>query len=228
MCRRNAQYTLGGIAEMDDAFSVRNYPQVDDVRMWSNSSNNTGWRYGSADDEAPGTREKFNSHDLAEYTVGVEFFETVFIYSLLTRATKYGILFIALIFLGVLIFDNYYGRKNNAKLALTQYVIIGAGLALFYLTLLAASEHMGFTAAYAAAAVVNAVMTGGYVASAMRDRRPAIFIMAVQTLLYAFLFFILRMEDYALISGTALLVAATAALMFATRNINRPGVDTAD
>jgi inner membrane protein len=200
---------------------VRNYPQADDVRMWSNSSLNTQWRYD--DGGASGAREKFNSHDLAEYAVGVEFFETVFLYSLMTRATKYGILFIALIFLGVLIFDSYYGRKNNAKLALTQYVIIGAGLTLFYLTLLAASEHMGFTAAYVAAAAVNAVMTGGYVAAAMRDRRPAIFIMAVQTLLYAFLFFILRMEDYSLISGTALLVAASAALMFVTRNINRPG-----
>ena len=202
---------------------VRNFPQVDDVTKWSNSSLNTGWRYGYEDGDSQPARERFNSHDLAEYTVGVEFFETVFIYSLLTRATKYGILFIALIFLGILIFDNYYGRKNNAKLALTQYVIIGAGLALFYLTLLAASEHIGFTMAYVAAAVLNAVMTGGYVASAMRDRRPAIFIMVVQTLLYAFLFFILRMEDYALISGTALLVAATAALMFVTRNINRPG-----
>ncbi|MDR1133233.1 MAG: cell envelope integrity protein CreD [Synergistaceae bacterium] len=201
---------------------VRNYPQADDVRTWINSSFNTGWRYGSDGDEVQAAREKFNSHDLSEYIVGVEFFETVFLYSLLTRATKYGILFIALIFLGVLIFDNYYGRKNKAKLALTQYVIIGAGLALFYLTLLAASEHIGFTSAYVAAAALNAVMTGGYVASAMRDRRPAIFIMVVQTLLYAFLFFILRMEDYSLISGTALLVAATAALMFVTRNVNRP------
>ena len=57
----------------------------------------------------------------------------------------------------------------------------------------------------------------------MRDRRPAIFMIVVQTLLYAFLFFILRMEDYSLVSGTALLVAATAALMLVTRNINRPG-----
>jgi inner membrane protein len=202
---------------------VRNYPQVDDVKTWTYSSLSTQWRYADGDGETPITPEKFNSHDLAEYVVGVEFFETVFLYSLLIRATKYGILFIALIFLGVLIFDNYYGRKNNAKLALTQYVIIGVGLALFYLTLLAASEHMGFTAAYVAAAAVNAVMTGGYVASAMRDKRPAISIMTVQTLLYAFLFFILRMEDYALISGTSLLVAATAALMFVTRNINRPG-----
>jgi inner membrane protein len=202
---------------------VRNYPQADDVRTWSNSSLNTKWRYGGDESETPGAIEKFNSHDLAEYAVGVEFFETVFLYSLLMRATKFGILFIALIFLGVLIFDNYYGRKNNVKLALTQYVIIGVGLALFYLTLLAASEHIGFTAAYVAAAAVNAVMTGGYVASAMRDRRPAISVMAVQTLLYAFLFFILRMEDYALVSGTALLVAATAGLMFVTRNVNRPG-----
>jgi inner membrane protein len=211
-------------AEWEVPNLVRNYPQVDDVSTWVNSSFSTSWRYAGEDGDAPRERARdgFYLHDLAEYTVGVEFFETVFLYSLLTRATKYGILFIALIFLGVLIFDNYYGRKNKSKLALTQYVIIGAGLALFYLTLLAASEHIGFTAAYVAAAALNAVMTGGYVAAAMRNRQPAVFIMTVQTLLYAFLFFILRMEDYALVSGTALLVAATAALMFVTRNVNRP------
>ncbi|MDR1020685.1 MAG: cell envelope integrity protein CreD [Synergistaceae bacterium] len=210
-------------AEWEVPNLVRNYPQIDDVTTWFSSSG-SNWRYAVEASDSPRERasDSFYSHDLAEYTVGVEFFETVFLYSLLTRATKYGILFIALMFLGVLIFDNYYGGKNKSKLAVTQYVIIGAGLALFYLTLLAASEHIGFNAAYAAAAAINAVMTGGYVASAMRDRRPAAFIMAVQALLYAFLFFILRMEDYALISGTALLVAATAALMFVTRNVNRP------
>jgi inner membrane protein len=220
----NREITASGFkAEWSVPNLVRNYPQADDTGKWSNSSLNAQRRCESDDSGVQGARERFNSHDLAEYAVGVEFFETVFLYSLLTRATKYGILFIALIFLGVLIFDNYYGRKNNAKLALTQYVIIGVGLALFYLTLLAASEHIGFTMAYAAAAAINAAMTGGYVASAMRDMRPAIFITVVQTLLYSFLFFILRMEDYSLISGTALLIAATAALMFVTRNINRPG-----
>lgn len=155
--------------------------------------------------------------------MGVEFFEPIFHYSLLRRATKYGLLFIALTFLGVVVFENYYGRrKDGAMLSIAQYAVIGAGLALFYVTLLAASEHVGFALAYIIATAQSVAMTGGYVMAAMRQRRPAAFTALVQAMLYALLFFILRMEDYSLIAGAVLLVMATIALMMVTRNINTP------
>ena len=60
------------------------------------------------------------------------------------------------------------------------------------------------------------------IAAAMRRLRPAVMIAIAQSLLYAMLFLILRMEDYALIAGTALLVAGTAALMVVTSGVNKP------
>ena len=185
---------------------VRNYPQMGDMHDWS------------AADAARGTP----GHRIHEYVVGVEFVEPVFHYSLITRATKYALLFIALTFLGVVIFENYYSRRGGVMLSMAQYAVIGAGLALFYLTLLAASEHVGFTAAYMIATVQSVIMTSGYVAAAMRQLRPALMIAFVQSLLYVMLFLILRMEDHALLAGTALLVAGTVALMAVTSGINKP------
>ena len=150
----------------------------------------------------------------------MNFFEPVFHYSLLIRAAKYALLFIALTFLGVVIFENR--KRSGVRLSMLQYCVMGAGLSLFYLTLLAVSEHLGFTRAYVLAAIINVAMTGGYVLAALRAIRPAFLTAGVQGLLYALLFFTLRMEDYALLAGTTLLILAMAALMVATRDLNRP------
>jgi inner membrane protein len=221
----------GFSAEWEVPNLVRNYPQIDDVDTWSAAGGvrysrgySDSGEYGIEEYDAGGRKNDGTAggHDIKEYVVGVEFFEPVFHYSLLERATKYGLLFIALTFLGVVIFENYYAGRGGAMLSMAQYAVIGAGLALFYLTLLAASEHVGFTTAYIIATAQGVIMTGGYVAAAMRQLRPAALIAVVQSMLYALLFFILRMEDHALLAGTALLVIATIALMAATRNINRP------
>jgi inner membrane protein len=203
----------GFSAEWNIPNLVRNYPQADDSDAWRNATANHQ-RYGNEPGEGV--------HNLGEYVTGVEFFEPVFHYSLLTRAVKYALLFIALTFLGVVIFENYSGKRNNIRLNMTQYGVIGLGLSLFYLTLLAASEHMDFTPAYFLAAALNVAMTSGYVMAALRRGAPALLTAGVQGLLYALLFFILRMEDYALLAGTSLLILATLALMAVTKNTNRP------
>ncbi|MDR3280003.1 MAG: cell envelope integrity protein CreD [Synergistaceae bacterium] len=210
--------TQGGFsAEWDIPNLVRNYPQFDDVEKWDMVSEHAdSSEFGF--ERTPET----GGHRIREYIVGVEFFEPVFHYSLLIRAVKYGMLFIALIFLGVVIFEHYYAKKTHIWLNMAQYIVIGAGLSIFYLILLAASEHIAFTPAYILASVLNVAMTSGYVMSALRQSRPAMLTAVVQGMLYALLFFILRMEDYALLGGTTLLVAGTIALMFVTRNINRP------
>jgi inner membrane protein len=206
----------GFTAEWDIPNLVRNYPQLDDMEKWENVNTVENFsQYMTEKNEQIG-------HNLLEYTAGVEFFEPIFHYSLLIRSTKYAVLFIALTFLGVMIFENYSIRLNLARLNIAQYCIIGLGLSLFYLTLLALSEHLGFTPAYLIASAINVVMTSGYVLAALRRAQPAVLTAGVQAILYAMLFFILRMEDYALLAGTALLLLAMAALMIATRNINRP------
>ncbi|MDR2179464.1 MAG: cell envelope integrity protein CreD [Synergistaceae bacterium] len=198
---------------------VRNYPQVGDMEMWNPVTR-------------PEARYSFESnietarYQLTEYVAGVEFFEPVFHYSLLIRAAKHAALFITLTFLGVVIFENGSLMRNKTKLGIIQYCVIGLGLSMFYLTLLALSEHIGFTAAYLAAALVNMSMTAVYVGSALRHRRP-MRVIGLQGVLYLLLFFILRMEDYSLLAGSVILLAAIAALMTVTRNMNQPENSTA-
>jgi inner membrane protein len=204
----------GFTSEWDIPNLVRNYPQAGDSEEWLAADS----RDGMYDFEGR------TGHNIKEYIAGVEFFEPVFYYSLLSRAVKYGILFVSLMFLGVVIFDSCCA-KGGYVMNFIQYAVIGVGLAAFYLTLLALSEHIGFTAAYTAASVLNIAMIGGYVAAASGRKVSALLTALTQALLYAMLFFILRMEDYALLAGTALFVASTAALMTVTRNANRAGAD---
>ncbi|MDR2780726.1 MAG: cell envelope integrity protein CreD [Synergistaceae bacterium] len=196
---------------------VRNYPQVSDMSSWEERSvpsygNDYDVRYANYGGE----------YNLVEYVAGVEFFEPIFHYSLLSRGTKYAVLFILMTFLSLVIFENFLVKRDGVRLNIVQYCVIGLGLALFYLTLLAVSEHMSFGWAYLISAAINIAMTGGYVLGALKLRKPAAMTALAQGLLYALLFFILNMEDYALLAGSALLLIATAALMFTTRNINQP------
>jgi len=199
---------------------VRNYPQFAEIDAFQKSQKNSS----SYEDDSYYSRDKaYRSLALSEYVIGVDFFEPVFHYSILTRAVKYAMMFIALTFLSVLIFEITTGRKNGGRLHLAQYGIIGLGLCLFYLVLLAASEQMGFTVAYVLAAGVNILMIGGYVRAALRRNLEAVLVTGILVALYAALFFILRMEEYSLVAGTSLLVLAMIALMYATRNLGRGG-----
>ena len=199
---------------------VRNYPQVAEIEAFKKPQKSQD---SYSDDSYYSRDPAYRSLALSEYVIGVDFFEPVFHYSILTRAVKYAMMFIALTFLSVLIFEITIGRKNKGRLHLAQYGIIGLGLCLFYLVLLAASEQMVFVWAYILAAGVNILMIGGYVRVALRRNFPALLVTGILAALYAALFFILRMEEYSLVAGTSLLVLAMIALMYATRNLGRGG-----
>ncbi|MDR3354866.1 MAG: cell envelope integrity protein CreD [Synergistaceae bacterium] len=208
----------GFSAEWNIPNLVRNYPQLGDMEAWEQVVFGGSTVY-EVHDEDPPERGRYN---LTEYAAGVEFFEPVFHYSLLIRAAKYAVLFITLTYLGVMIFENYSIMRDKSRLGMIQYCIIGLGLAMFYLTLLALSEHIGFTGAYLAAAVINMSMTAAYVGSALKRFQPAMITAGIQGTLYIMLFFILRMEDYSLLAGSVILLVAIAVLMVVTRNLNQP------
>ena len=65
-------------------------------------------------------------------------------------------------------------------------------------------------------------MIAGYAWAALRSRARAGIVALALSALYAVLFTILRMEDFALLAGTGLLVLVTALLMLVTRNLGRP------
>lgn len=157
-------------------------------------------------------------HNLAEGLAGVDLFEPVALYDKVGRAVRYDLLFIFLTFLIFLLFEIVSGVRMHS----VQYGLVGLSLCLFYVTLLALAEHTTFATGYAAAAGVAVGMISLYTGAALQSARRAGLVAALLSGLYAVLFAILRMEDYALLAGTVLLLGAVAALMFATRNLGRP------
>ena len=77
------------------------------------------------------------------------------VYRLVDRVLKYSILFIFLTFLAFFLFEVIY----KLKLHPIQYLLVGLGLAEFYLLLLAFMEHIGFLAAYIIAAAMTVPKT---------------------------------------------------------------------
>ena len=74
-------------------------------------------------------------------------------------------LFIALTFLTFFAWE----QVTRNPLHPLQYLLIGLALSMFYLLLIALSEHIAFGVAYVAAAVALVALIGVYVAGALRS-----------------------------------------------------------
>ncbi|HBY9725610.1 TPA: cell envelope integrity protein CreD [Klebsiella pneumoniae] len=137
-------------------------------------------------------------------------------YQLTDRATKYAILLIGLTFMAFFVFESLTRRPLHPM----QYLLVGLSLVLFYLVLLALSEHIGFTAAWLAASLSGAVMNGIYLQSVLRGWRNSLLFVAALLLLDGVMWFLLHSEDSALLLGTGVLALALSVLMFLTRRVD--------
>ena len=151
----------------------------------------------------------------ADKDLGFTIVEPVNLYASVNRSVKYGVLFVVLTLVSVLCLELATGMRFH----IVQYGVAGVALVLFFLTLLALAEHIGFAAGYAVAALLLTGMVAWYAYGA--SRRPALGIAAAATLavLYAVLYVLLRLESFALLVGTVVLLAALAMLMRVTTRL---------
>lgn len=154
---------------------------------------------------------------LAGHTVGVRLVEPASPYASVERAITYGMLVIGLCLLTFLIVEHGLGLKLHPF----QWGVNGLALVVFYLVLLAASEHQGFQVAYGIASVVTIGLVSSYTLLATRALSAAAAVVASLGTLYGCMFAMLRSEDHALITGTALVVLALACTMWVTRGLGR-------
>ena len=80
---------------------------------------------------------------------------------------------------------------------------------------------MGFVGAYAIASAGVVGVIAGYVRAAFGSNARAATIAAMLVALYAFLFVLLHVQDYALVVGSLGLFLVLALLMYATRKVDR-------
>jgi inner membrane protein len=157
------------------------------------------------------------------YYFGVTLYQPVDFYDLVTRAVKYGVLFLAVTFMGVFVLELVSGKRVHA----VQYLFVGLAMIFFYVLLLSLSEHIGFTPAYIAAAAATGGMLSLYSGKALDSTRNGLMMLALFAVIYAFLYLILRLEDYALLAGALLGFAALTAVMFATLRVDWSGAGLA-
>ncbi len=137
-------------------------------------------------------------------------------YQLTDRATKYAILLIALTFMAFFLFETLTGQRLHPM----QYLLVGLSLVMFYLLLLALSEHIGFTPAWIAASLVGALMNGVYLQAVLKGWRNSVLFTLALLALDSVMWGLLRSEDSSLLLGTGVLLLALGGVMFLTRHLD--------
>jgi inner membrane protein len=154
-----------------------------------------------------------------DHEARVDLVTPVDLYSQVNRSVKYGFLFIGFTFLAFLMFDVIGGVRVSA----IEYGLVGSGLILFFVMLLAFAEVIGFTSAYAVAGGAIISLLTAYSAAVLGSWRRSLFIGALISALYGVLYVLLSLEDLSLLIGSVMLFAALAAVMYLTRGIDWGG-----
>ncbi len=177
------------------------------------------WRVSSFGRNYPQVWEStdaVSAASLVDSAFGVEFHEGVDLYLQMYRSIKYAILFIVITFTTLFLFE----VLRKVRVHPIQYLLIGSALALFYLLLLSLAEQIGFLYAYLLATAMVTVLITSYGASVLKNRSHTLLLGGMLALLYGYLYFVLQLEDYALLFGALLLFALLAGVMFLTRKVD--------
>jgi inner membrane protein len=135
---------------------------------------------------------------------------------MINRVSKYGILIVALSFTTYFLFELLSGLRIHAA----QYALLGASLTLFPLLLVSLAETLDFTLGYGAAASMVLAQASGFTVAVTRRWLASAGFAALLAGLFGFLFVLLRLETYALLSGSLALFAALSAVMVLTRRVD--------
>jgi inner membrane protein len=130
-------------------------------------------------------------------------------YTKAERSAKYGLLFIALTFLVLVIIE----LRSAQRIHIFYYLLVALALIMFFSLLTALSEHIGFNPAYLISAVATISLLTFFFRSLLEKGWMTLLISGLLTGLYVFIFFLLAMKDYAFLVGNIGLFVLLAALM---------------
>jgi inner membrane protein len=156
---------------------------------------------------------KFDQSALA---FGVTMVEPADQYAKTNRSIKYAILIIGLTFSLFFIIELMQRKPIHP----VQYVLIGLALVIFYSLLLAISEFVEFDYAYLIASLGTIILIGLYAKSHFKSWKSSGIFSGVLTLLYGFIFVLIRLEDTALLVGSIGLFIILALTMYASKKVN--------
>ena len=149
-------------------------------------------------------------------SVSVSLVDPVNVYSQVDRATKYGVLFVLLTFVTIAMFE----FLRQLRIHPIQYGLVGLAVSIFFLLLLALSEHISFGVAYLVATMACVGLVGYYLRFVLGGWLRAAAFAGMLGALYAALYGLLISEDNAMVLGAGLLFLILAAIMVTTRKVD--------
>lgn len=165
----------------------------------------------------PFSQQSFNGiPNLRDYSFGVNFMIPVDEYQKSERTAKYGFLVISLTFLIFFLIQT----MSKIQIHPFQYLMIGIALTMFYTLLISISEHSNFLKAYIIAGSSVILLITLYSKSILKTLKFPLFIGLSLTVLYAFIFVIIQLENYALLVGSVGLFSILAFVMYTSRKID--------
>ncbi len=164
--------------------------------------------------------ENLQLYDLVQSNMGLRLLDETSPYQSVMRALKYAPMFIGLVFLAYFLFETTSSMRAHPA----QYVLVGLAQVVFYLLLLGVSEHTGFTAGFIVAASATVAALSLYAGAVFGGREARMNAFIVFTSLYALIYVLMRMQDYALLVGSIASFAAIAFTMWKTRELDWYGL----
>lgn len=147
--------------------------------------------------------------------IGVSLLAAVDAYKLLDRATKYGLMVVALTFLVLFLFE----VRGGPALHPIPYLLMGSALVLFFMSVLSLAEHLPFWLAYSLSVGIIIAMISSYARAVLATTQQVATLSACLAGLYGLLYSVLNLQDLAMLGGTALLLSALGGTMYLTRDI---------
>ena len=154
--------------------------------------------------------------DLNSAAFGVDLFIPVDNYQKSERSIKYAILFIGLTFLVFFFIE----VRNKRPVHPVQYSLIGIALCFFYLLLVSISEHITFNLSYLIASSSTIIMVTAFTKAVLKNTNLTLMMGSILSTLYLFIFMLIQLEEYALLTGSIGLFLILGLIMFFSRKID--------
>ncbi len=154
--------------------------------------------------------------NLLEHSFGLDLMVSVDQYQQNERAAKYGLLVIGLTFLTFFMIQVI----NKLSIHIMEYAMIGLAMVLFYTLLLSITEHSTFSVAYLISSLATISLISVYSFSLLKKVKLLFFVTTTMSLLYAYIFVIIQMESYALLSGSIGLFIILSIVMYFSRKVD--------
>ena len=159
-----------------------------------------------------------NDYMSSSKALGVSLVQPAGVYQQVERVSDYAFLLIAIVLVAFLIGESV----TKIWIHPIQYFFAGLALVMFYVLLLALAEHMPFNLSYLLSTLIISGMTVLYCRMIFAEKRSAALLLGgVMLLAYLLIFVLIRLEDYALLAGSGVLLVLLGVLMRVTGNMNK-------